>query len=911
MRSLVRAEPSAANAGTPYDRRTPLHLAAAKGNTEMVRFLMEECGANLQRDRFGLLPIHDAVENGHNEVRRFLQGRSLGEEAFSSDACARRRLPSGSYMNADGCAVLSPSQENMSTVFELIVKEGIFSYNTVHAEVQHFFKGLGLHPIYFEHFTPLQVAKHIHCLISGQLDTNLPHAVCSSSVVAAKRVARATDNVGMMRFAFEADRGGFFLAAIDSPEPTEAQKRTEEKVAAYLEKAEPGKDNVSLTFMASVGPAFQQGKERLGIWSADRNYFDATSSISEDETSLEVLASTRFLRRKTKIAKAQYQLLMDDVVASRRSMVRVVEGSVYPGPYPGGFVLLFGTAETVGRHYGSADFLMMCHAMRFVGLTPRRFYCETFANGVITYSLFFPSAKGSDMQKLETIMYSTLLKSFPGKSLVIFNSVMQSKVSHEVGLYLLAAVKFVYQFFPKERYARQYTDLHKLLERDQASQRKLEDLYRLCMKELMAPERIYDLVQRNFGLAGRFFEDFQAIALGRKEPHFNEELAAEIDTSVTEPQDRQILRMFLTFNEGMRLTNFFTAEKSGAMSFRLDPRVVLKDRLATMYPEMPYGIYMVVGRDFYGFHVRFRDVARGGIRLVCSRTVRDYERNSATLFDECYNLALKQQFKNKDVPEGGAVGVILPDSSWPAQGGNVLQGFTSQSPVAMRSCFVRFAGWRTGLHAAREDWHLQPPEERRRAALLRARRAHQCLHGPWHHPRAEEGAPVLEGAFLQQERQERRSAAGEVRHDHRQHPHVRRRAAQGAGRGRGEHHQGADWRPHRRPGLQRDPLLEGPDHRHRGRLRRAVRPGGPQPRGIAAPGCGQGVHPRVLAAPPGQGRLPRDDRPDRRRNNYQCQTPRRVAMADRRGVPRFVPFHRLCPGGPFHALRRPPQLGVL
>ena len=61
---------------------------------------------------------------------------------------------------------------------------------------------------------------------------------------------------------------------------------------------------------------------------------------------------------------------------------------------------------------------------------------------------------------------------------------------------------------------------------------------------------------------------------------------------------------------------------------------------------------MVCGRDFMGFHTRFRDVARGGIRLVLSRDGAAYERNFATLFDECYNLAYTQQNKNKDIPEG-------------------------------------------------------------------------------------------------------------------------------------------------------------------------------------------------------------------------------------------------------------------
>lgn len=69
------------------------------------------------------------------------------------------------------------------------------------------------------------------------------------------------------------------------------------------------------------------------------------------------------------------------------------------------------------------------------------------------------------------------------------------------------------------------------------------------------------------------------------------------------------------------------------MSFRLDPGF-LPD---VEYPMKPYGLFFVIGswalvagadirtlmdwlgNEFRGFHIRFRDVARGGIRIVRSR----------------------------------------------------------------------------------------------------------------------------------------------------------------------------------------------------------------------------------------------------------------------------------------------------
>eukprot|EP00929_Paragymnodinium_shiwhaense_P023249 TRINITY_DN14602_c0_g1_i1.p1 TRINITY_DN14602_c0_g1~~TRINITY_DN14602_c0_g1_i1.p1 ORF type:complete len:1184 (-),score=307.56 TRINITY_DN14602_c0_g1_i1:349-3900(-) len=677
MRNLVEAGVKV-NCGTPYDKRTPLHLAAAAGRLEMIQFLVEKCGASLQRDRFGLLPINDAVEHGHMEVRRYLQSKKLREEYPTTRG--RKRTMSFEFSTEPLQSALPVTneivmEEVMSTVFELAVKEGVFSYSTVHSEVQYFFRDLNLHPVYFHHFTPYQIAKHIHCLI------------------AAKRVARATEDVGRMEFVFRSENAGFFLSSIGDASPTEAQQRTEDKVARYINESasvEAGIYSISLIFMASEGPAFEGGKERLGIWSAEKAVFYAKKeALAEGETSLDLLASVRFLKEKSRQAREQYQIIMEEVVTARKAVVRVTSGDTFQGSCKGGFVVLFGTAETAGRHY----FQEISQSVRFAGLAPRRFYMETFLNGVVIYSLFFPSAQEKEVRLLErTMMHSTLLKAFPGRSALIYNSVMSSKISHEVGLYLMAGVRFVFAFFPREQYAREYTSVHKVLEQDPSSQRKLESLYKLCMKELLSTERIYDLATRIPELAIKFFEDFKRIATGEAQPSFNEDLAKVIDHCCADAQDRQILRMFLTFNHSLRLTNFFKAETPGAFAFRLDPAVALKNRPVSLFPEVPYGIYMICGRDFFGFHTRFRDVARGGIRLIFSRDRDTYERNFATLFDECYNLAFTQNNKNKDIPEGGSKGVILPDSAHNESSvrGNRLVGNSTQSPAAAKSCFTRY-----------------------------------------------------------------------------------------------------------------------------------------------------------------------------------------------------------------------------
>lgn len=46
---------------------------------------------------------------------------------------------------------------------------------------------------------------------------------------------------------------------------------------------------------------------------------------------------------------------------------------------------------------------------------------------------------------------------------------------------------------------------------------------------------------------------------------------------------------------------------------------------------MPFGIFLFIGSDFQGFHLRFRDISRGGVRLIKS-TPENFDHNRVTQF---------------------------------------------------------------------------------------------------------------------------------------------------------------------------------------------------------------------------------------------------------------------------------------
>ena len=118
--------------------------------------------------------------------------------------------------------------------------------------------------------------------------------------------------------------------------------------------------------------------------------------------------------------------------------------------------------------------------------------------------------------------------------------------------------------------------------------------------------------------------------------------------------ERNIFYEAIHFCDHVLKTNYFLPTKTG-LAFRIDPEALDSQH----YPAKPYGIFYIIGRDYRFFQIRWRDVARGGLRIVMPKNDTDYGFAISGLFDEVYGLSHAQQLKNKDIPEGGSKAVLV------------------------------------------------------------------------------------------------------------------------------------------------------------------------------------------------------------------------------------------------------------
>ncbi len=316
------------------------------------------------------------------------------------------------------------------------------------------------------------------------------------------------------------------------------------------------------------------------------------------------------------------------------------------------------TRIMIAYQHGSTHsyFSAISDVLNYYGIHSNRKYIEQFSNGIVIYSIYVDS--NFNRETLENIREELSLASLlPQTSLTpLFQD---GRLSMQEVVYAYAGWKFVHQFL--SRYSAQYMSLATALKDSPVHLGILNQMKNRLSKDTFTEGRIYDTIFAHPEIIKQLYNDFanhHYLQEGKRVKTFSTELNNDLEQKITREVvselDQMILSGFMTFNRHIYKTNFYRDTKT-CLAFRLDPGFLSN----IDYPETPFGIFFMIGSEFRGFHVRFRDVARGGIRIIRSPNPEAYTHNVESLFDENYRLALTQQRKNKDIPEGGSKGVIL------------------------------------------------------------------------------------------------------------------------------------------------------------------------------------------------------------------------------------------------------------
>ncbi|KAM5353935.1 hypothetical protein ACJ41O_000585 [Fusarium nematophilum] len=542
--------------------------------------------------------------------------------------------------------------EQKAAVKDIIKHAGFVPEAQINDQIEWFYEKLGIDDVYFHIETPAVIASHI------------------TSLYAAKVASFAReDKQEEIRLDMEANDHAIYIDTSVAGKTNVAGPRYEERLEAkYIDH--PGTHKYRVETFRSPAVLSPNSKATLRCYFVYQCQFQTPpEQTNPKETRLDLIADNGFLQKATANTKQIYQEIIELAVNRAGPVIEVFD---IEGTEEKRMVLAFRSRTAQGLFSALSDLY------HYYGVTSSRKYLEQFSNGITVMSVYlrpakeivsespqqFPSWEESIDQISKEV---SLLYCLPHNK---FHSLfLAGQLSLQESVYAHSAWVFVQHFL--NRLGPEYASLSELLDiKNNAQQALLSNLKRRLRSETFTPDYIYEIIQNYPGLVRALYASFANVHLVKDQEDpvkvvssslsvevlSDEALKDKISKNVNNEHDEMVLTAFRVFNNAVLKTNYFTPTKV-ALSFRLDP-TFLPD---VEYPKPLYGMFLVISSESRGFHLRFKDISRGGIRIVKSRSKEAYGINARNLFDENYGLASTQQRKNKDIPEGGSKGVILLD----------------------------------------------------------------------------------------------------------------------------------------------------------------------------------------------------------------------------------------------------------
>lgn len=549
----------------------------------------------------------------------------------------------------------SPLYEQISVIKGILNKESLIHPSRIDPEVDWFYLKLGIDRDYFESTPAPVIAKHILALYSAKmishatsnrLEVQLHNRTEGSAIFITPSSPGMRDSPAMaIEQMIERDFFGEATTLVNDPVDVKALSISQTTPPPALPP-----HGFRLACYRSAGGVSPTSDTRLRMYFLSKpEYPDLT--VSAEETDLRLISDIHFWERSSDNTKKIYQEVMLEVLSSIRPVIRT-----YPDSEKGAR-LVIGFKRGSTHSYWSA----LSDIYHYFGMYTTHKYVEQLSNDVVICSMYLhlldPETSNLNECIRKIAEQASLCYVLPRTSITpLFTT---GPLSAEEVTYAYVLWKFSYQFL--NRFAVEYDAIAQALRKDVKAKNMLATMKSRLMKDTFTESRVREAIMLYPGLIKELYQDFVKYHLkkeGKPVLAYDKTHGAEIYHNIikqtTTELDAQVFNACLNFNRHILKTNYFKSTKV-ALSFRLDPTFI--DTRG--YAEVPFGVFFVVGSEFRGFHIRFRDIARGGVRIIRSANKTTYDQNSASLFEENYNLAYTQQQKNKDIPEGGSKGTIL------------------------------------------------------------------------------------------------------------------------------------------------------------------------------------------------------------------------------------------------------------
>lgn len=517
------------------------------------------------------------------------------------------------------------SKENLEKIVNLLVERKNFSRERIEKELHTFCCKIGMVQHYFKTTPPETIANHIESIMAAEIIS----------------INRGHDNLDF-DFTSESEDSAMYLVNDDHEKGIEIERRMENAFSTYR-----------LQSYRTSGIALQS---HFRSYFVEKPVFPVPNP-EPMEADIRKVATNQFLTTTTSDARKRYQKMLKESLTWTQPYIEIS----HKGPDEIRIMVAI-------PQYDSRRFLSgISDIINHYGQVSKHKYVEPFSNGKIIMSVYLDEVSAQPYIE-DMVTDISLISIYPESPLA--HLIRNNSLSVHEAFYALSAWNFTHQFLSS--FSTEYMALTNVLKDRPELLDTLHQLRTRLVKDSYTEDRILQTINRHpeeikklyLQFSNRFQKNQSQDKIGMEKLSF---------TNIPHEVDKAVLDFFLIFNKAILKTNFYKKNKV-SLAFRLNPEFFL-DSLE--YKASPYGIFMMVAREFRGFHVRFRDIARGGIRIVKSRDPETYDLNSDSIFDENYFLAFTQQKKNKDIPEGGSKGTILLNLNYQNNGEIAFQKYVN------------------------------------------------------------------------------------------------------------------------------------------------------------------------------------------------------------------------------------------